>query len=152
MNTRLALVTLLLIVTCSTATVPQGNLPQEKLNDEQIIRNQLAAYAVAHRNGDGKAQATFYTADGEVRVWCAPSITKGREAIAKAFEVPPERRSGKFQLEIKNVSFMRSDMAFVDTEYGSPSPPSGRAFYVMVKQGDTWLIRVNRTARFQPCS
>jgi len=139
-----ALAILILIVTCSTATVPQGNRDKEHL-----IRNQLAAYAAARQRGDAVAQAAFYTPDAETKAWFSATITQGRNAIAKELEVP----NPYFRLEIENISFLRSDLAFVDTKYYGASPqPAGHAFYVMVKQAGTWLIRVRRTAGFRPCS
>jgi hypothetical protein len=47
----------------------------------------------------------------------------------------------------------RPEVAFVDAQYYSSSvEPDGHAFYVTVKRGDNWLIRVTRTARFVPSS
>lgn len=118
--------------------------------DEASIKAQLAAYAEASERGDGHARALFYTEDAEVWLSTTRTLTRGRAAIEKELERPPDP-SRRFRLEIENISFLSADVALVDAQFYSASPePTGHAFYVMVKQDDKWLIRATRTARFVP--
>jgi len=120
--------------------------------NETAIKTRLAAYSEARQRGDGPAQATFYTEDAEIWRSTTRKLSRGRAAIEKELDLPfdPNRR---FRLEVENVSFLNPEVAFVDAQYYSSSvEPDGHAFYVTVKRGDNWLIRVTRTARFVPSS
>ena len=116
--------------------------------DEASIKAQLTAYAEASQRGDGHARALFYTEDAEVWLSTTRTLSRGRRAIEKELDRPPDPNR-RFRLEIENISFLSAVVALVDAQYYSSSPePAGHAFYVMVKQDAKWLIRAARTARF----
>jgi ketosteroid isomerase-like protein len=118
--------------------------------DEASIKAQLTAYAEASQRGDGHARALFYTEDAEVWLSTTRTLSRGRAAIGKELDRPPDPNR-RFRLEIENISFLGADVAFVDAQYyDSSRKPIGHAFYVMVKQDTKWLIRATRTARFVP--
>ncbi len=117
--------------------------------DEASIKAQLTAYAEASQRGDGHARALFYTEDAEVWLSTTRTLSRGRAAIGKELDRPPDPNR-RFRLEIENISFLSADVALIDAQYYDSSPePLGHAFYVMIKQGTKWLIRATRTARFE---
>ena len=131
-----------------------GTLPTQAQSagsrDEASIKAQLTAYAEASQRGDGHARALFYTEDAEVWLSTTRTLSRGRAAIGKELDRPPDPNR-RFRLEIENISFLSADVALVDAQYYDSSPePTGHAFYVMVKRDAKWLIRATRTARFVP--
>ena len=123
----------------------------EIADDQAAIRSQIAAYAAARQKGDGEAQARFYTEDADEWPSMAREMVRGRAGIAKALTLAPNpNRVVKF--EPIQITFVKPDVALVDSLYGSPEP-IGHAFYVMIKQDERWLIRSARITRFpQPTS
>lgn len=116
---------------------------QAQAAEERAIREQLAAYATARVQGDGKAQAGFYTVDasfsGSDRI-----TVRGRTEIAAHLNLPvdPNRR---FTVTVSYIDFIKSDVALVDAEFGpTAAAPNGRVLYVLVKIDGTWLIHAAR--------
>jgi hypothetical protein len=116
--------------------------------DEGAIKAQLYGYAAARTQGEGHAQALFYTEDGDEWGSAAREMTKGRAAIEKTLTSPPNPNR-IFRVEPINYSFLADDIALVDATYGGVEP-AGHALYVMVKRDGKWLIRSARIMRFPP--
>ena len=116
--------------------------------DEAAIKAQLYGYAAARTQGEGHAQALFYTEDGDEWGSAAREMTKGRAAIEKTLNQAPNP-SRVFKVEPINYSFLGDDVALVDATYGGVGP-AGHALYVMVKRDGKWLIRSARIMRFPP--
>jgi hypothetical protein len=116
--------------------------------DEAAIKAQLYGYAAARTQGEGHAQALFYTEDGDEWGSAAREMTKGRAAIEKTLTSPPNPNR-IFRVEPINYSFLADDIALVDATYGGVEP-AGHALYVMVKRDGKWLIRSARIMRFPP--
>ena len=116
--------------------------------DEAAIKAQLYGYAAARTVGEGHAQALFYTEDGDEWGSAAREMTKGRAAIEKTLNSPPNPNR-VFEGEPLNYSFLSDDVALVDATYGGVEP-AGHALYVMVKRDGKWLIRSARIMRYPP--
>ena len=116
--------------------------------DEAAIKAQLYGYAAARTQGEGHAQALFYTEDGDEWGSAAREMTKGRAAIEKTLNSPPNPNR-VFKVEPIHYSFLGDDVALVDATYGG-AEPAGHALYVMVKRDGKWLIRSARIMRFPP--
>jgi hypothetical protein len=116
--------------------------------EEAAIKAQLYGYAAARTLGEGHAQALFYTEDGDEWGSGAREMTKGRAAIEKTLNSPPNPNR-VFRVEPINYSFLSDDVALVDATYGG-AEPAGHALYVMVKRDGKWLIRSARIMRFPP--
>jgi|SRR5215467_1283722 len=100
--------------------------------DETAIKAQLAAYSEARQRGNGRTQATFYTEDAEIWLSTTRKMSRGRAAIEKELDLPSDSNR-RFRLEVENVSFLNSEVAFIDAQYyGTSAEPNGHAFYVMV--------------------
>jgi ketosteroid isomerase-like protein len=139
----------LTVALCIAGTLPDQAQPAGS-RDEASIKAQLTAYAEASQRGDGHARALFYTEDAEVWLSTTRILSRGRAAIEKELDRPPDPNR-RFRLEIENISFVSADVVLVDAQYYDSSPePIGHAFYVMVRQDTRWLIRATRTARFVP--
>jgi ketosteroid isomerase-like protein len=137
----------LAVALCVAGTLPT-HAQSAGSRDEASIKSQLTAYAEASQRGDGHARALFYTEDAEVWLSTTRTLSRGRAAIGKELDRPPDP-SRRFRLEIENISFLSAEVALVDAQYyGSSLEPTVHAFYVMVKQDAKWLIRAARTARF----
>ncbi len=116
--------------------------------EEAAIKVQLYGYAAARTQGEGHAQALFYTEDGDEWGSGAREMTKGRAAIEKTLNSTPDAKR-VFRVEPINYSFLGDDVALVDATYGGVEP-AGHALYVMVKRDGKWLIRSARIMRFPP--
>ena len=116
--------------------------------DEEAIKSQLHAYAAARTIGEGHAQALFYTEDGDEWGSAAIEMTRGRAALEKTLNSPPDPKR-KFGVEPQNYAFLGKDVCLVDALYsGSSGVPAGHGLYVMVRQKGQWLIRSARITRF----
>jgi hypothetical protein len=118
--------------------------------DEAAIKAQLYAYAAARTQGEGHTQALFYTEDGDEWGSAAREMTKGRAAIEKTLNSPPNPNR-VFKVEPINYSFLSDEIALVDATYGG-AEPTGHALYIMVKREGKWLIRSARIMRFPPAA
>ena len=76
-----------------------------RADDEAAIKAQLYAYAAARTVGEGHAQALFYTKDGDEWGSAAREMTKGRAAIEKTLNSPPNPNR-VFRVEPINYSFL----------------------------------------------
>ena len=127
-----------------------GHAESARPKDEAEIRAQLNGYSAARTQGEGHAQAMFYTEDGDEWGSAAREMTKGRDALAKTLDVAPNPNR-KFHVEPIAISFLTADIALVDAHYFGAAPePAGHGLYVMVKQHGKWLIRSARVNRFPP--
>ena len=123
-----------------------------RATDEAAIQSQLSGYAAARQIGDGHAQALFYAEDADEWGAGAMEMTKGRAALEKTLNSPPDPNR-RFRIEAMNYSFLGKDVALVDAFfYGAKAEPSGHALYVMVKRDNQWLIRSARIMRFPPAA
>jgi hypothetical protein len=120
--------------------------------DEAAIKAQLSGYAAARTQGDGHTQALFYAEDADEWGSAAREMTKGRAALEKTLNLPPDPKR-LMRLEPLNISFLGKDVALVDATYGGTTgDPIGHALYVMVKRDGKWLIRSARINRFPPAA
>jgi uncharacterized protein (TIGR02246 family) len=115
--------------------------------DEAAIRARLAAYAEARNRRDAHAEALCYTTDGDFRSSAGPFVF-GREAVEKQLVVNnPDYR---FLLTVTHLRFIAADVAIADadvtTGIGTNLAPLV-GVYVMLKQGNDWLISGARIAR-----
>lgn len=114
--------------------------------DERSIKEQLAEYAKARTQGDGRTQALFYTEDADE--WGRlPQMSKGRAELARDLNRVPAPGT-RFKLEVASLNFLATDIALVDALYFGGTPdsvdPIGHAFYLMVRRDGRWLIRSAR--------
>jgi uncharacterized protein (TIGR02246 family) len=138
---------LLIPAVLMTAVATLAETPRSA--DEAAIKAQLYGYAAARTQGEGHAQALFYTEDGDEWGSAAREMTKkGREAIEKTLNQAPNPNR-VFRVEPINYSFLGDDVALVDATYGG-ADPAGHALYVMVKRDGKWLIRSARIMRYPP--
>lgn len=137
---------LLIPAVLMTAVATLAETPRSA--DEAAIKAQLYGYAAARTQGEGHAQALFYTEDGDEWGSAAREMTKGRAAIEKTLNQAPNPNR-VFRVEPINYSFLGDDVALVDATYGG-ADPAGHALYVMVKRDGKWLIRSARIMRYPP--
>jgi len=123
--------------------VPLG---AQNTQDEAAVRARLAAYADARNKRDAHAEALCYTEDGDFRSSLGPFVS-GRSAIEKQLTVNDP--TYHFNLEITKFRFLNPTTAIVDAEVKTgTSRGEGLlvADYVVVKQGNDWLIAAGRIA------
>jgi uncharacterized protein (TIGR02246 family) len=123
--------------------------------DEAALKKRAAAFVEAFHNGDAKALAAFWTADGDYIDQTGRRL-KGREAIQKAFETFFEENKGlKLRINVASIRFPTPEVAVEDgmTDVMPPDggPPS-RARYtnVHVKRDGEWYLSSVRDAVFSP--
>jgi len=124
-------------------SVPLG---AQNTQDEAAVRARLAAYADARNKRDAHAEALCYTEDGDFRSSLGPFVS-GRSAIEKQLTVNDP--TYHFNLEITKFRFLNPTTAIVDAEVKTgTSRGEGLlvADYVVVKQGNDWLIAAGRIA------
>ena len=121
-------------------------LGAQNTQDEAAVRARLAAYADARNKRDAHAEALCYTEDGDFRSSLGPFVS-GRSAIEKQLTVNDP--TYHFNLEITKFRFLNPTTAIVDAEVKTgTSRGEGLlvADYVVVKQGNDWLIAAGRIA------
>jgi len=118
----------------------------QSAEDEAAVRARLAAYADARNKRDAHAEAMCYTEDGDFRSSLGPFVS-GRAAIEKQLTVNDP--TYHFNLEITRFRFINPTTAIVDAEVKTgTSKGEGLlvADYLVVKQGNVWLISAGRIA------
>ena len=121
-------------------------LSAQSAADEAGVRARLAAYADARNKRDAHAEALCYTEDGDFRSSQGPFVS-GRAAIEKQLTVNDP--TYHFNLEVTKFRFLNPTTAIVDAEVRTgTSRGEGLlvADYVVVKQGNAWLISAGRIA------
>lgn len=114
--------------------------------DEAGIRARMAAYADARNKRDAHAEALCYTEDGDFRSSAGPFVS-GRAAIEKQLTVSDPNYF--FNLTVTKVRFLNPSTAIVDAEVDAGVGARHGllvADYVVVKQGNDWLISAGRIA------
>jgi uncharacterized protein (TIGR02246 family) len=136
-----------------------GFAGQEKgdAKEAAAIQKQAEAFIEAFHNGDAKALAAFWTADGEYTDQTGRR-TQGRDAIEKLFaSFFAENKGAKLRITGDSLRFLTPEVAVEDgtTEVFAPAggPPS-RARYsnVHVKKDGQWLLASVRDSAFTPPS
>lgn len=136
----------LVMVLAAALSAPASPAPSASA-DEAAIRARLAAYADARNRRDAHAEALCYMTDGDFRSSLGPFVS-GREAVEKQLVVTnPDYR---FMLAVTHLRFVTPQVAIADADVNTGigtniAPLVG--VYVMVKQGDEWLISGARIAR-----
>jgi len=114
--------------------------------EEAAVRARLATYADARNRRDAHAEALCYTEDGDFRSSQGPFVS-GRAAIEKQLTVNDP--TYHFNLEMTKVRFLNPTTAIVDAEVKTGTS-RGEAIlvadYVLVKQGNDWLIAAGRVS------
>src|SRR5262245_23224802 len=123
--------------------------------DKEAIAKNAEAFIKAFQEGDAKALAAAWAADGDYVDQTGRHL-KGREAITKAFqEFFEENKDLKLRIDSAALRFVTPDLAIEDgtTEVIPPDggPPS-RARYtiVHVKKDGTWRLSSVREAPYSP--
>jgi uncharacterized protein (TIGR02246 family) len=120
--------------------------------DETLIRARLAKYAEARDTGDAHAEALCYTEDGDFRSSAGPFVT-GRTAIEKQLTVGTA--GYRFALAVDTLRFVTADVAIAETRVAAgpaQTPAQLVGTYVLVRQGNDWLISAARIARVMPAT
>ena len=115
--------------------------------DEAAVRARLAAYADARNRRDAHAEALCYTVDGDFRSSAGPFVS-GRDAIEKQLTVTDPNY--RFSLEVTHLRFLTPQMVIADAtvKAGPGSTPATLVgTYVLMKQGNDWLIAAARISR-----
>jgi uncharacterized protein (TIGR02246 family) len=121
-------------------------LAAQNTQDDTAVRARLAAYADARNKRDAHAEALCYTEDGDFRSSLGPFVS-GRSAIEKQLTVNDP--TYHFNLEITKFRFLNPTTAIVDAEVKTGTSRGEGvlvADYVVVKQGNDWLIAAGRIA------
>jgi uncharacterized protein (TIGR02246 family) len=122
---------------------------KDRAADEAAIRKAGKEYAAAVRKGDGKAIASFWTADGDY-VDPAGNSLSARELIAQDYSQDGNGPEGpEIEPEVTSIRFAADDMAIEDGTFTSVGgaknlDKQGRYTAVWVRQGGKWLLDVLR--------
>ena len=127
-----------------------GAQAQTATSDESAIRRALAGYTEARQRQDTDAQAGFYAADADFRFNEDGQIIRGRDEIEASLQSPVPAAEYRFTLDVEQIRFLSPTIALADAIYGGNF--DGYALYVMVKEGDEWLIKAARVAGRPPPS
>lgn len=124
--------------------------------DEQAIRAASAAYLQALAQGDGKALAELWTADGDI-VDDRGSVMKGRDTASLATKPEPGTPRPDVKISGTTLRFLAPGVALEDGTVevaapGSTIPTTGRFSATWVKQGDSWKLTSLREARIAGAS
>jgi uncharacterized protein (TIGR02246 family) len=129
-------------------TVNSGEGQAPAANDEQAIRQAVAAYAAAFNKGDMAALAAVWAPDAEY-VDEAGTITKGRDAIVKQFkQFFTDLKGSKMALKVTNIRILKGDVALQDGLSTLTGPDGsvteGRFTAVWFKTDGKWQLRSAR--------
>ncbi len=119
--------------------------------DEVSIRSKVEQYVTAHNNGDAKAAASVYTADGS-HTYAVGFTDRGRDAIeqrlAEMFSGP--WKGLQLTLAVNTIRFLGPDVAVEDETFevtglrgldGTEMPAvRGVTLIVWVRQRGDWLV------------
>ena len=133
---------LIALCVCGMTRLPLAQNAQ----DEGAVRARIAAYADARNKRDAHAEALCYTEDGDFRSSQGPFVS-GRAAIEKQLTVNDP--SYHFDIEITKLRFLNPATAIVDADVRTGTSRGEAvlvADYVLVKQGNDWLISAGRIA------
>ena len=136
---------LLLVCSSILATVAQA---QTTTPEESAIRRSLAGYAAARERQDVVAQGQYYALDADFRFNADGQIIRGRDEIEAFLQPPAPASENRFTLDVEQVRFLSPTIALADAIYGGLR--NGYALYVMLKEGDQWLIKAARVAERPP--
>jgi uncharacterized protein (TIGR02246 family) len=122
--------------------------PAQAANDEQAIRNAVAAYGEAFNKGDLAGLAAVWAPDAEY-VDESGKVTKGRDAIANLFrQFVADSKGAKMALKVTSVRLLKGDVAMQDgvaTITGADGAvDEGRYSAVWFKTDGKWQIRSAR--------
>ena len=121
-------------------------LSGQDTQQEAAVRARLATYADARNRRDAHAEALCYTEDGDFRSSQGPFVS-GRSAIEKQLTV--NDATYHFNLEVTKFRFLNPTTSMVDATVKTGTS-RGEALlvadYVVVKQGNDWLIAAGRIA------
>ena len=125
-----------------------GRVPQNSAraadDDQQAIRQALAAYCDAFNKGDVQAIAAHWAPDAEYTDE-GGTAHKGRDTIAALFrKFLTEHKGAKMALAVKSLRFLRPDVALGEgtSEITLPdgTPDKGRFTAAWVKADGRWLL------------
>ncbi len=136
-----------LLLVMFVSLLPTPSWAQSTATDDAAIRARLAQYADARNQRDAHAEALCYTLDGDFRSSAGPFVF-GREAVEKQLTVT--NPNYRFLLTVTHVRFITPQVAIADADVNTGiganlAPLVG--VYVMLKQGNDWLISGARIAR-----
>jgi uncharacterized protein (TIGR02246 family) len=132
----------------NTATVASATGPAHQ-QDEKAIRLAAESFAKAYNEGDAKAIARLFVADGEI-VDEEGQSTQGREGIEQVFAgIFKEHPKTHMDLAIGSLRFIGPDMAVEDgmaTVTDEPDEPAEHSPYSVVytRQDGKWLTAAAR--------
>ena len=131
-----------LLALCAITALAESKHPA----DETAIRQRLATYTEARNHSDAHAEALCYTEDGDFRALAHPAEAAPKSKKPLAVSAP----GYAFSLTVETIRFLDSNVAIADTHVVA-GPPEHKVdmlgSYVMVKQGNAWLIGAARIAR-----
>jgi uncharacterized protein (TIGR02246 family) len=136
-------------------SVTSGGDAKDHAADEKALKTRADEFIAAFNNGDGKALAGFWTADGDYMEQ-GGQIFSGRQAIQEAFEKQFAAIKGaKLRINPTAPRFATPDMAIEDgtTEvvYANGGPPTGARYTAIhVKQDGQWYLASVRDAVLVP--
>jgi uncharacterized protein (TIGR02246 family) len=133
----------------------EAGLPAGTAKDKDAIRKNAHDFVKAFHNGDAKAVAAFFTADGDYTEHTGRNL-KGREAIEKAFKrFFAEHKGAKVRIESLTLRFVTPNVAIEDGASAVFLPeggPPSRVRYtnVHVKKDGKWLLSSVRDTLYSP--
>src|SRR5207249_6145529 len=99
------------------AAPPRAAAPEERQPDQGAVRKALDSFVAAFRQGDGKAVAAHWTAEGEYTSDDGATF-RGRPALEKAYADAFAKSPGnKLEVEVDTVRFPSRDTAVVEGHF-----------------------------------
>jgi uncharacterized protein (TIGR02246 family) len=125
-----------------------GGQPAAAGDDEQAVRQAVAAYAEAFNKGDLAALAAFWAPDAEF-IDESGTVTKGRDAIAALFKKAiADGKGAKMALKVTSVRPLTKDVMMQDgtsaITAADGSVDQGRYTAVWVRTDGKWQVRSAR--------
>jgi len=121
--------------------------------DEAAIRAAAKDYERALDRGDGRALATFWTADGDI-VDDAGRVHNGRESVAATTTPRDDATHAKIEIREKSLRFLSADVAVEDgtvavTPPSAAAASSGWFTALWVKTDGEWKLGGLRESRIE---
>jgi uncharacterized protein (TIGR02246 family) len=139
----------MLALTISLLTVPQGSAPNAKqvARDEGAIRDVVKEYVAARERADPPALAALF-ADGADQLTSSGEWRKGRDEIVRGTLESSRRTSGTRTITLETIRFPAAGVALADGRYEIAGGQDGTrrmwTTFLLVRASDRWRIAAIR--------